>query len=183
MYGRYSEPVCLSRDCDAIAVPEGVAITLPKATIGTLAQALGGSFTVYVQGKMFRIAGQDADALGKEPMVMPELPADASLEEVEKLVWEQMKSCFDPEIPVNIVDLGLVYECRVESRQDGSRAVYVKMTLTEPSCGMGQVIAEDVKSRIELIAAVSEAHVDLVFDPPWKPEMMSEVAKLETGLF
>ena len=183
MYGRYSEPICLSRDCDAVAVPEGVAITLPKGTVGTLAQALGGSFTVYVQGKMFRIAGHDADALGKQAIVAPELPADASLEEVEKLVWEQMKTCFDPEIPVNIVDLGLVYECRVEPRDDGFREVFVKMTLTEQSCGMGQVISDDVRSRIELISVVSAARVELVFDPPWKPEMMSEVAKLETGLF
>ncbi len=183
MYGKYSEPICLSRDCDAVAVPEGVAITLPKGAVGTLAQALGGSFTVYVQGKMFRIAGKDADALGKQAIVPPKLSADASAEEVRRLVWEQMKTCFDPEIPVNIVDLGLVYECRIDSLEDGSREVFVKMTLTEPSCGMGQVIADDVRSRIELISAVSAAHVDLVFDPPWKPEMMSEVAKLETGLF
>ena len=108
---------------------------------------------------------------------------DIQKAELKTKIVEILKTCYDPEIPVNIVDLGLVYECRVEPRQDGSRGVYVKMTLTEPSCGMGQVIAEDVRSRIELISAVSEAHVDLVFDPPWKPEMMSEVAKLETGLF
>lgn len=183
MYGRYSEPVRLSRDCDAVTVPEGITVSLPTGTVGSLAQALGGSFTVYVQGKMFRIAGKDADALGKEPVVLPELPSDASDEEVERLVWEQMKTCFDPEIPVNIVDLGLVYECRIEPGEHGSREVSIKMTLTEPSCGMGQVLAEDVKSRVELISAVSMAHVTLVFEPPWRPEMMSEVGKLETGLF
>ena len=183
MYGRSSEPVRLDRDCEAIAVPEGVKVNLPKGTLGSLAQALGGSFTVYVQGRMFRIAGQDADALGKTPLPLPELPADASVDDLEKLVWDQLRTCFDPEIPVNIVDLGLVYECRIEPSGDGSHEVFVRMTLTEPSCGMGDVISEDVASRIELVPTVSKAHVVLVFDPPWSRDMMSEVAKLETGLF
>ena len=183
MTRQHSEPVRIRRDCEAVAVPEGVTVTLSEGTLGSLAQALGGSFTVYVQGRMFRIAGQDADALGKSPQPLPELPEDASPAEVEKLVWDQLRTCFDPEIPVNIVDLGLVYECRIEPKEAGRHEVYIRMTLTEPSCGMGEVLCEDVKGRVELVPTVSEAHVVLVFDPPWNRDMMSEVAKLETGLF
>ncbi len=183
MYGRINETVTLARDCNASAVPEGVAVTLPKGTIATITQALGGSFTVYVHGKMFRIEGSDGDALGKERLSVPKLPEGASNEDVKKLVWDQMKTCFDPEIPVNIVDLGLVYECTIEHLEDGVRTVSVKMTLTEPSCGMGKILADDVKNKIELIPTIARTDVKLVFDPPWKPSMMSEVAKLETGMF
>ncbi len=183
MYGRSSEPVRLNRDCDAVAVPEGVEVSLPEGTLGSLVQALGGSYTIYVQGRMFRIAGEDADALGKTPLPLPQLPADASAADLEKLVWDQLRTCFDPEIPVNIVDLGLVYECRIEPQGDSGHEVLVRMTLTEPSCGMGKVLSEDVAGRIELVPTVSKAHVQLVFDPPWSRDMMSDVAKLETGLF
>lgn len=182
MYGKFSEPVRLTRDCSAVAVPEGVSVDLHRGTVGSLAQSLGGNFTVYVRGRMFRIAGEDADALGKEPPRVPELPPDASTEEVEKLVWEQMKSCFDPEIPVNIVDLGLVYDCRIERKKPGAHEVFIKMTLTEPSCGMGDVLTADVKGRVELLPTISVAHVELVFDPPWTWDRMSEVARLETGM-
>lgn len=182
MYSKSSEPVTLTRDCTAVAVPEGVTVNLPKGTVGSLTQWLGGSFTVYVQGRMFRIAGEDAEALGKEPPPVPVLPPDPSREDLEKLVWEQMKTCYDPEIPVNIVDLGLVYECRLEEGEGETRQVFVKMTLTEPSCGMGGVLADDVKTRIEMIPTVSAAHVELVFDPPWTWDRMSEVARLETGM-
>ena len=182
MYGKFSEPVQLTRDCTGIAVPEGVAVDLPKGTVGSLAQSLGGNFTVYVRGRMFRIAGADADALGKQPPPAPELPPDASRADVERLVWEQMKTCFDPEIPVNIVDLGLVYECRIEEKQADIREVFIKMTLTEPSCGMGDVITQDVKGRVELVPTVVAAHVELVFDPPRTWDRMSEVARLETGM-
>jgi probable FeS assembly SUF system protein SufT len=182
MYGKVNQPVVLARDCAAVAVPEGVDVNLLKGTVGTLAQTLGGNFTVYVRGRMFRIAGADADALGRTPPPVPVLPAGATHEDVENLVWEQMKTCYDPEIPVNIVDLGLVYECRVEPCSDGRREVFVKMTLTEPSCGMGQFLADDVKSRIELIPTVKAAHVDLVFEPRWTAECMSPVARLDPGL-
>ena len=182
MYGKASEPVRLTRACTAVAVPEGVPVELPKGTVGSLAQALGGSFTVYVRGRMFRIAGEDADALGKTPPAVPALPLGASREDVERLVWEQMKRCFDPEIPVNIVDLGLVYECSVQQGDGDSWTVDVRMTLTKPSCGMGDVLAEDVKELIERIPTVSEARVQLVFEPPWTWDRMSEVARLETGM-
>jgi Predicted metal-sulfur cluster biosynthetic enzyme len=114
MYDRNAEMVTLSRDCEAVLIPAGNTITLPAGTLGQITQALGGSFTVYVNGNLVRIAGQDADALGREPVSLLELPPDASDEDVEKLVWDQMRTCFDPEIPINIVDLGLVYECRIE---------------------------------------------------------------------
>jgi probable FeS assembly SUF system protein SufT len=183
MYGKSCEPVRLVRDCAAVAVPQGVPVTLPRGTVGSLSQALGGSFTVYVQGKMFRIDGRDADALGKEPLQAPELSEGASEADVERLVWEQMRACFDPEIPVNIVDLGLIYDCRIETRPDGQRAVFVTMTLTEPGCGMGDVMACDVKSRVELVPTVAEAYVSVVFEPRWTPDRMSEVAKLTTGVY
>lgn len=184
MYEKDSETVTLSRDCLAVAVPQGVEMKLPRGTVGSLVQALGGSFTVYVRGKMFRIAGEDADALGKKPPPpMPELPPGASDEDLKRLVWEQMKTCFDPEIPVNVVDLGLIYDCRIEDQGDDSHEVFIDMTLTVPSCGMGDVLARDVKRRVELIPSVTTAHVKLVFEPPWTRERMSDLAKLETGLY
>lgn len=184
MYEKDSETVTLRRDCPAVAVPQGVEMKLPQGTIGSLVQALGGSFTVYVRGKMFRIAGEDADALGKKPPPpMPGLPPGASDEDLKRLVWEQMKTCFDPEIPVNVVDLGLIYDCRIEKQGDDSHEVFVEMTLTVPSCGMGDVLARDVKRRVELIPSVTTAHVKLVFDPPWTRERMSDLARLATGLY
>jgi probable FeS assembly SUF system protein SufT len=150
--------------------------------VGTLSQALGGSFTVYVQGKMFRIAGRDADAIGKPVPAPPALPPDATLPEVQELVWQQLRTCYDPEIPVNVVDLGLVYENRVVEPEPGVRDVLIRMTLTEPSCGMGEVLAAEVKERVEMVPTVRSARVELVFEPPWTPERMSEVARLETGI-
>jgi probable FeS assembly SUF system protein SufT len=135
-----------------------------------------------VEGNLFRIAGQDADAIGKEPTEPLELPAGASDDDVEKLVWRQLRTCFDPEIPINIVDLGLVYEAAVSRRDDGGRAVAVKMTLTAPGCGMGEILVDDVRSKLELIPTIAEADVELVFDPPWNRNMMSEAARLETGM-
>lgn len=184
MYEKDSETVTLQRNCLAVAVPQGVQMNLPKGTVGTLVQALGGSFTVYVRGKMFRIAGEDADALGKTPPPpVPEFAPGASDEDLERLVWQQMKTCFDPEIPVNIVDLGLIYGCRIEKHGDGLHEVYIEMTLTVPSCGMGDILARDVKQRVELIPSVTTAHVKLVFEPPWTRERMSDLARLETGLY
>ncbi|KGI77198.1 putative Fe-S cluster assembly protein SufT [Oleiagrimonas soli] len=177
-----SEPFTLQRDCDAVMVPVGEAVVLPAGQIGYITQALGGSFTVYVEGNLFRIAGQNADALGKEPPAPIELADDASDEDVEKLVWSQLRTCFDPEIPVNIVELGLVYDVSLEPAEDGSRTVYVKMTLTAPGCGMGDILVDDVRTKLELIPTVSEADVDMVFDPPWNQSMMSDAAKLETGM-
>ena len=189
MYSRSSEPVRFERDCDAVLVPQGEAVTLPAGSkvfhAGTTldAQALGGSWTVFVEGNLMRISGKDADAIGKDPPTPIELPEGASDDEVEKLVWSQLRTCFDPEIPINVVDLGLVYEATVVPTEDGRRRVDVRMTLTAPGCGMGDVLVDDVRSKIELIPTVVEADVELVVDPPWNRAMMSEVARLETGMF
>lgn len=183
MYSRSSEPVRFERDCDAVLVPQGEAVTLPAGSVGYITQALGGSWTVFVEGNLMRIAGKDADAIGKEPPAPIELPEGADDEEVEKLVWSQLRTCFDPEIPINVVDLGLVYQVDVVRNDDGERRVDVRMTLTAPACGMGDILVDDVRGKIELIPTVAEADVELVFDPPWSRNMMSEIARLETGMF
>lgn len=182
MYSRTSEPVKFERDCPAVMVPSGEIVSLPAGSVGYITQALGGSFTVYVEGNLFRIAGSEADAIGKPPMAAPELAEGASDHDVEVLVWEQLRTCFDPEIPVNIVDLGLVYECNLFRLDDGARRAEIKMTLTAPGCGMGDTLVSDVQSKVELIPTITEADVELVFDPPWNQNMMSEAAKLETGM-
>ena len=183
MYSRNSEPVRLERDCAAVLVPQGDEVTLPAGSVGYITQALGGSFTVFVEGSLFRIAGNDADAIGKEPPEPLELEEGADDAAVERLVWSQMRTCFDPEIPINIVDLGLVYEANVRHREDGQRLVEVRMTLTAPGCGMGEILVDDVRTKLEMIPTVAEADVELVFDPPWTRNMMSEAARLETGMF
>ncbi len=177
-----SEPFTLTRDCGAVMVPQGESVTLPAGQVGYITQALGGSFTVYVEGNLFRIAGNDADALGKEPPPPLELADDASDADVEKLVWQQLRTVFDPEIPINVVELGLVYDVSLESSAPDQRKVYVKMTLTAPGCGMGDVLIDDARTKLELIPTVAEADVDLVFAPPWNHSMMSDAAKLETGM-
>jgi probable FeS assembly SUF system protein SufT len=182
MYSRNSEPVRFERDCAAVLVPQGDAVTLPAGSTGYITQALGGSYTLYVEGNLLRIAGRDADAIGKDPPEVLELPDDASDEAVEQLVWKQLRTCFDPEIPINVVDLGLVYEAVVSHRDDGARQVDVRMTLTAPGCGMGDILVDDVRTKLELIPTVAEADVELVFDPPWNQTMMSEAARLETGM-
>jgi probable FeS assembly SUF system protein SufT len=177
-----SEPFTLERDCQAVMVPQGETVTLPAGQIGYITQALGGSFSVYVEGNLFRIAGNDADALGKEPPRPIELDDGATDEDVEKLVWQQLRTCFDPEIPINVVELGLVYDVSLASDDEGVRRAYVKMTLTAPGCGMGDILVDDVRTKLELIPTLVEADVDLVFDPPWNHSMMSDAAKLETGM-
>ena len=182
-YNQTSEPIRLERDCVAVMVPQGETVTLPAGQVGYITQALGGSFTVYVDGNLFRISGADADALGKEPPPALELAEGAGDEDVEKLVWEQLRTCFDPEIPINIVELGLVYGCTLDRLEDGRRKVNVEMTLTAPGCGMGEILVDDVRTKLEMIPTVAEADVELVFDPPWNQAMMSDAARLETGMF
>jgi probable FeS assembly SUF system protein SufT len=181
-YSHTSEPIVFERDCAAVMVPQGQTVTLPAGQNGYITQALGGSFTVFVDGNLFRIDGKDADAIGKEPPAALTLSEGAGDEEVEKLVWQQLRTCYDPEIPVNIVDLGLVYECKIEKVDDGTRKVAVSMTLTAPGCGMGDILVDDVRCKVEAVPTVSAADVELTFDPPWNHSMMSDVAKLETGM-
>jgi probable FeS assembly SUF system protein SufT len=177
-----SETITLSRDIVAVRVPMGDKYALPAGTECRITQALGGSFTIYVEGHLFRVDGQDADALGKTAAPMPTLPEDASDADVERLVLEQLRSCYDPEIPINIVELGLIYECRVEPRAEGGRRACVKMTLTAPGCGMGDILVSDVRAKLMRVPTIFDAQVELVFDPPWNQSMMSEAARLQSGL-
>ena len=182
MAGHHHEPFVIQREVDAVMVPSGHAIKLQPGLAGFISQALGGSFTLYIEGNLYRLAGSEADAIGKERMLTPELPPNATEDDVRELAWQQMRSCYDPEIPINIVDLGLIYECSATANDDGTRNVAVRMTLTAPGCGMGEVLVQDVKEKIELIPTVKEAQVELVFDPPWQREMMSPAAQLQTGM-
>jgi probable FeS assembly SUF system protein SufT len=182
MFQSQNEHVTLTRDCDAVVIPAGDKVKLLSGMTGFMTQALGGSFTVYIDGNLFRIAGKDGDAIGKEPLAGPEVAEDASEAEIEAAVWAQLRTCYDPEIPINIVELGLVYECKVERAANGEREVKIKMTLTAPGCGMGEILAQDVREKVGLIPTVARADVELVFDPPWNQSMMSEEARLEAGL-
>jgi probable FeS assembly SUF system protein SufT len=182
MFGHTQEPFVLTRDVQAVIVPAGETVTLREGTPGFITQALGGSFTVYIEGNLFRIAGLEADALGKEPVPPPAVPENATDKDIEDVVWQQLKTCYDPEIPINIVDLGLVYRCEVKQLPDGQRSVSVDMTLTAPGCGMGDILVQDAQEKIGIVPTVGDVHVALVFDPPWNASMMSDEAKLQTGM-
>lgn len=182
MFGHTNEPISLSRDVTAIIIPAGEQITLREGTSGFITQALGGSFTVYVEGNLFRISGADADALGKDPVPPPKVPENATDADIEAVIWDQLKTCYDPEIPVDIVNLGLVYRCDVQSLGNGQRSVSVDMTLTAPGCGMGEVLVEDAREKIAIIPTISDVSVELVFDPPWNVGMMTDEARLQTGM-
>ena len=177
-----NEPVTFSRDCDAIIIPSGEEIRLSEGVSGFLTQALGGSFSIYVEGNLFRIAGTDADAIGKEAMAPPDVPTNATTKEIEAVIWEQLKTCYDPEIPINVVDLGLIYSCEIQTTGSNEYLANVEMTLTAAGCGMGDILMQDVKEKIEIIPTIPEVKVELVFDPPWNQSMMSETAQLEAGL-
>lgn len=176
------ETVALERDVIGVLIPAGTRVELPEGANARITQALGGSYTIQVEGHLFRIDGRDADAIGKQVPPAPELPDDADDEAIEKAVWRQMATCFDPEIPVNIVDLGLVYDCWLDDLGDGKRRARVKMTLTAPGCGMGEFLVQDIRSKVTQVPRVTEAEVDLVFDPPWTRDMMSEAAQLQLGM-
>ena len=182
MYSHENEPIVVQREVKAVAIPAGVEVNLKLGSVGYITQALGGSFTVYIDGNLFRIAGQEADAIGKTAAIAPDVPPGASEDDIKAVVWKQLKTCFDPEIPVNIVDLGLIYECDVSKNDDATRTVDIKMTLTAPGCGMGEVLVQDVRDKIEIVPTVAKANVELVFDPPWNQTMMSDAARLQTGM-
>jgi len=178
-----SDPITLTRDVEAAIVPVGSKVTLLKGEAAQVTQSLGGTYTVIVNGNMFRIDGKDADALGYEPTA-PKITTGAPVtqENLEKEIWNQMRSCYDPEIPVNIVDLGLIYDCHLSPLSAASYKVDVKMTLTAPGCGMGPTLAQDVQSRLLSLEGVDDVAVELVWDPPWNQAMMTEAAKLQLGL-
>jgi probable FeS assembly SUF system protein SufT len=180
------EDVVLTRDVNVVTVPDGNTATLSKGEIVTIHQALGNNYTVVTEyGNMVRIADVDADALGKERHQLHTLVSDTSAEAVERNCWEVMKTVYDPEIPVNIVDLGLVYHCHVKpsAANPDLNDVNIIMTLTAPGCGMGPVIQGDVEKCVRALPGVDNVDVEIALDPPWSRDMMSEVAQLQLGLF
>jgi len=178
------ETIILTRDVNVVLIPDGNHGTLSKGKEVTIHQALGNNYTVVTEhGHMVRISSTDADALGKEVHELHTLVSENSAEAVEKNCWEVMKTVYDPEIPVNIVDLGLVYHCNVESIAEGENDVHIMMTLTAPGCGMGPVIQGDVEKAVRALPGVKSVNVEVVLDPPWSREMMSEVAQVQLGLF
>jgi probable FeS assembly SUF system protein SufT len=182
MRSHENEPIVVQRDTRAVAIPAGVEVTLKVGQVGYITQALGGSFTVYIEGNLFRIPGSEAAGIGMTVALPPEVPPGASEEDFKNIVWQQLKTCFDPEIPVNIVDLGLIYECEVRQNEDATHSVDIKMTLTAPGCGMGEVLVQDVRDKVQIVPTVASANVELVFDPPWNHTMMSDEARLQTGM-
>ncbi len=179
------EEVMINRDVNVVMIPQGVTTVLKAGTPAVITQELGGSYTLQVPtfGGLYRLGGRDADAIGKEPTgIVDESTVDADAPVGEEQVYAQLRQVYDPEIPVNIVELGLVYDLAISPLETGGSRVEVKMTLTAPGCGMGDIIAQDARMRIEGIPGVREADVQVVFDPPWNQGMMSEAAKLELGM-
>jgi probable FeS assembly SUF system protein SufT len=176
----------LSRDLEAIQIPSGNKTTIPAGTPGVITQTLGGSYTVATYQGLARVSENDLDALGLEKAAGAADSSPASGAEAgpvdEKAVWAQLRQCYDPEIPVNIVDLGLVYDCQLTQKPEGGSKVEVKMTLTAPGCGMGPAIAHDAQSKILSIDGVEEADVQLVWDPPWNQNMISEAGRMKLGM-
>jgi len=174
----------LSRECEAIQIPSGQKTTIPAGTQGVITQSLGGSYTVATYQGLARVAEKDLDALGLEKpqphATQKSAPTNGEVSEED--VWNQLRQCYDPEIPVNIVDLGLVYDCRLSKKEDGGTRVEVKMTLTAPGCGMGPAIAHDAQSKILSIDGIDEADVQLVWDPPWNQDMISEAGRMKLGM-
>lgn len=190
MPAQHTRWVTLNRDCEALLIPSGMPFVVPSGTGVEITQAKGGAITVHINGQLARIDSKDADALGVEfaELVLgnnvdrANVIADGPVEIDE--VWEQLKTCYDPEIPVNIVDLGLIYDCEIETSEDKKQnLVIVTMTLTAPGCGMGPVLVQDVENAVWRVKNVTAVRVDMVFEPPWDREMMSDAAKLELGLF
>jgi probable FeS assembly SUF system protein SufT len=181
------EEVTFSRQAEGIMIPSGEKVLVPQGAQATITQFLGGAYTLITdRGLMIRVSGKEVEAIGKTPENVVEAEAQSSEavtpEKLEELVWDQLKTCYDPEIPVNIVDLGLVYLCEIEDAEGGGRDVKVKMTLTAPGCGMGPVLASDVRSKIESLPGVKNAEVEVVFDPVWDRSMMTDAAKLQLGM-
>ncbi len=177
--------IITNREVNAVQIPSGDPFTLPAGTAVIITQTLGGSYTVATQSGLARISSEDADALGIDPLAesstpagTDDLPADASLED---RVWNQLKQVFDPEIPVDIVNLGLVYDCTLDE-EDGKTTANIKMTLTAPGCGMGPVIAADAQARVMTLGGIDDAHVDLVWDPVWNQDMISEEGRMKLGM-
>jgi len=172
----------LERGCEATLIPGGEKVTLQRGERVVVTQALGGSFTVQTdRGYLARIGAQDADALGLDANHVDEKRADSGPFELDKVI-EQLKTVYDPEIPVNVVDLGLIYACDARPLADGGHRVEIKMSMTAPGCGMGDVLKDDARARVQTVPGVSEVDIELVWDPPWDPSRMSDAARLELGM-
>lgn len=177
------EEVELTRDCQAEQIPLGTIVTIRQGTAAVITQALGDTYTVRLpNGGLYRIAGQDADALGRDQQPVTTTSPSHTGPVTEDMVWEQLKNVYDPEIPINVVDLGLIYDLQIEPLPDGESNVFVQMTLTAQGCGMGPSIAGDAQRRIEALPGVAEAEVRVVWDPPWHPDMMSPEGKKKLGV-
>ncbi len=176
----------LSRDCEAVQIPSGRKVLLPAGTQVTITQSHSGTYAAMTDhGDMVCIAGKDADAIGKEAEAAPQAGVSAAVTgsaDIKKYVWDQLKTCYDPEISINIVDLGLVYQCQVTPLSEGGNKVEVKFTLTTPSCGMGDWLKADLERKIRSVPGIEEVDIEVVFEPPWDQSMMSEVAKQELGM-
>ena len=177
-------PIKILRDCDATLIPSGDEIKLIKGTLVRITQALGGDFTLYVNGNLVKLSGKDADAIGQKVDNSINNPVQINNGEYnEELVWEQLRTCFDPEIPVNIVDLGLIYDLSKKGNKKNGYSIKIKMTLTAPGCGMGPSIAQDVDNKVSALPGINNVLVEVVWDPIWDQSMMSEDAKLKLGMF
>ena len=177
-----SEPITLSRACEVIEIPSGIRDTLPAGTVVRIMQSLGSGYTVATdRGYMYRIDAKDTDALGLSNAATAQAPAVQEGTFSDQMVWDQLKTVYDPEIPVNIVDLGLVYSCVIVPMEQGGKSVHIKMSMTAPGCGMGNVLKGDVQTKLARLPSVKEVHVEVVFDPPWHPGLMSDAAKLQLG--
>ena len=177
--------ITVTRDCDATLIPSGESITLIKGTHVRITQALGGDFTLFVNGNLVKISGEDADAIGFEAKEKKEIKNNKiDIKKIvdEKYIWEQLKTCYDPEIPVNIVELGLIYDLKLDFFKEKGTAVEIKMTLTAPGCGMGPAIAEDARNKVLQVPGIFDVNIHLVWDPQWNRDMMTEEAKLQLGL-
>ena len=176
------ELITLTRDCDATLIPYGNAFTLKKGDQARITQALGGSYTLMARGSLFRIEGKDADAIGKEIIEDHTEEIKSTGTAREGSVWEVLKTCYDPEIPINMVDLGLIYSCELTELEEGGTLVDIKMTLTAPGCGMGPMMVDEMKAKVNGVSGVNDVNIELVWDPPWTQDMISEAARLELGM-
>ena len=176
-----NELIKVSRDCDAILIPGGEKVVLVEGTHIRITQALGGDYTVYVNGNLLKVSGKDSDAIGIKNDIAKENVLEKNTEVNEDRIWDVLKTCYDPEIPVNIVDLGLIYDMKLDKKIDGI-TINIKMTLTAPGCGMGPVIAQDVEDKLMDLATVNRVIVDLVWEPVWNQAMMTDAARLELGM-
>ena len=182
MMKRMREDVLINRPVTVERIPDGTPMDLPSGLWAQVTQALGSNFTLVVEGQLVRLKGSDADAIGKEPPAEVEHPENVEIDDVSGLIWNTLKTCYDPEIPVNIVDLGLVYRCDLEPMEGGDVRALIDMTLTAPGCGMGEAIADEVCDKVLAIPRVGEITVNMVFDPPWDRSRMSESAMLALGM-